>query len=192
MIGLYFIAVILTWLCLSIWVVVRLGRWRGTSNDENKAKRRVVSALVLLAWFGASFWYSGGRNCYSDWKVRQLCAVDGGVKVYETVTLPPERFDNYGNVRIYDKKYANPKDEYYLESDQHYLQKGNPDQTGNPDVLQTIYRIIRRSDGKAMGEAVSYIRRGGGLPGPWHPSSFRCPEQLNFESSILKNQEKNP
>ena len=186
MIGLYFIAVIVTWLCLSLWVVVRLVRWRSASNDENKAKRRVVSALVLLAWFGASFWYSGGRNFYYDWKVRQLCAVDGGVKVYETVILPPERFDKYGNVHISSKTNAKQSDEYCYESADNYFK------VGNPEVFQSNFRIIRRNDGKVMGESVSYIRRSGDLIGPWHPSSFSCPENSDPSRLTFKIQEKKP
>jgi len=171
MIGLYFIAVILTWLCLSIWVVVRLGRWRSASNDENKAKRRVVSALVLLAWFGASFWYSGGRNFYYDWKVRQLCAVDGGVKVYETAPLTPDLIDpKIGRINLKFKGYETPEDKYYLDSEDRILMHGNP------EISRNIIKIIRRNDQKTLGERVLYRRGGGELPGPWPHTGYRCPE----------------
>jgi len=171
MIGLYFIAVILTWLGLSLWVVVRLGRWRSASNDKNKAKRRVVSALVLLAWFGASFWYSGGRNFYYDWKVRQLCAVDGGVKVYETAPLKPEMLDWAGKIDIPEKNKMKTTDEYYGEFKIDYYRKGTP------SVRRNCYRIIRLIDNKIMAESVRYERGGGQLIGPWHPSGSHCPTE---------------
>ncbi len=36
-----------------------------------------------------------------DAEVRRLCAIDGGVKVYETVKLPPDKFDKWGMVNFY-------------------------------------------------------------------------------------------
>ena len=35
-----------------------------------------------------------------DREVKRLCAIDGGIKVYETVKLPAERFDQYGQIFI--------------------------------------------------------------------------------------------
>lgn len=189
MMGLYFIAVIVLWLCLSVWVMVRLARWRVASHDEHKTKRQVVSALVLLAWFGASFWYSGGRNFYYDWKVRQLCAVDGGVKVYETAPLKPEMLDWAGRIHIPDKKNIQPTDEYYYDSEFFYYHKDNP------QVERSLTRIVRRSDGKTLGEYIRYGRGGGDLLGPWHGSSFLCPSPtdggVRFESAIFTKGDKN-
>ena len=36
-----------------------------------------------------------------DEQVKELCAKDGGVKVYETVTLPKEVFTEYGDLKFY-------------------------------------------------------------------------------------------
>jgi hypothetical protein len=49
--------------------------------------------MVALVWLAASFWYGGGAKIYYDAKAYRLCAIDGGVKVYETVKLPPEKFN---------------------------------------------------------------------------------------------------
>lgn len=118
-----------------------------------------------------------------DDEVRRLCAIDGGVKVYETVKLPAEKFDRWGNVRIPSKETATPSDEYIYESETAILQPGNP------QMIRTSYRIIRRSDGKVMGTSIRYGRGGGDIPGPWHPSSFLCPEISrnipSIESSVF-------
>lgn len=77
-----------------------------------------------------------------DEEVRQLCAKDGGIKIYETVKLPSERFDQHGNIKIPSKKDANPSDEYYYESETIFLR------SGNPDLRRSHDKIIRRHDQK--------------------------------------------
>ena len=117
-----------------------------------------------------------------DAEVKRLCAIDGGIKVYETVKLPAERFDKYGNVRIPAKKDARPEDEYYIEWDVQYLKKGNP------SFWRSHHRLIRRRDQKLLGESIMYARSGGDMPGPWHGSSFKCPEPTqgpSLESSVF-------
>lgn len=113
-----------------------------------------------------------------DAEVKRLCAIDGGIRVYETVVLPAERFDKYGNVGIANKKYANPNDEYYYVSEDAYLQKGNP------TLLRSRSWIVRRSDGKILGESIRYGRGGGDLPGPGHGSSFNCPQIVDAEGKL--------
>ncbi len=107
-----------------------------------------------------------------DAQVRELCAKDGGITVYETVKLPAERFDQYGQIRIPSKQDAKPGDEYYYESSTFYLI------SGNPAMWQSRYRVYRKIDNntKLIGESISYARRGGDVPGPWHESSFGCPD----------------
>jgi len=117
-----------------------------------------------------------------DAEVKRLCAVDGGIKVYETVKLPSTLRDKYGGVRIPSKALAKPTDEYYYELDIHYYVKGNP------SMSRSQYKIIRRRDGKVLGESIRYGRGGGDLPGPWHDSSFTCPAigaTPSLESSVF-------
>lgn len=129
---------------------------------------------------------AGCEKARLDEKVRELCANDGGIKVYEMVKLPAEKYnrllDNFGRLRIPRQNEAKATDEYYDECEKHYYRQGNPEMSRNH------CRIIRRSDGKVLGELVIYGRGGGDMPGPWHDSSFLCPEPANiqnFESSIF-------
>lgn len=122
-----------------------------------------------------------------DAEVRRLCAIDGGIKVYETVKLPAERFDRHGAVQIPDKEHAKPGDEYFYDWTVSFIREGNP------SLRRDHFRVIRRSDGKVLGEDVSYARRGGDIKGPWHDSSYRCPAietQHSLEASIFVNMEK--
>jgi hypothetical protein len=128
------------------------------------------------------WWLAVGEKWMLDRQVRELCAKDGGVRVYETMVLPPELIGKHGQIQIPEKAQMKPSDEYYYESSKHYYRKGNP------EMSRKQYRVVRRSDGKVLGELILYGRGGGDFPGPWHGSSFTCPEPSklpNFESSIF-------
>ncbi len=114
---------------------------------------------------------SGPNKSELDAEVKRLCAIDGGMKVYETVVLPASRFDKYGDVLIPIKERAKPSDEFYYDWILVYYRKGNP------EMWRNNFKVYRQSDHKLLGESVSYARRGGDVIGPWHDSSFLCPEK---------------
>ena len=55
--------------------------------------------IILLI---AALLLSGCEKARLDQQVKELCAKDGGIKVYETVKLPADRFDQWGMVKPYD------------------------------------------------------------------------------------------
>lgn len=162
----------LAWLGLLVWVGIPLlvilaapPLWRRSRTVLQKGLVIATSAAVLfspmLVSMGVKGWY--------DQQVRELCAKDGGVKVYETVRLPTERFDKYGQIRIPAKQDAKPGDEYYYESSMRHLR------SGNPVMWQLHFKVYQKFNNKLLGESISYARQGGDAPGPWHESSFGCP-----------------
>lgn len=145
--------------------------------------RVTIFDKAMLCVAGALF-LAGCEKARLDDEVRRLCAIDGGVKVYETVTLQPGNLDRSGNIRIPSAKDAKLSDDYYYESETEFLRKGDP------DLRRDHTKIIRRSDMKILGESTYYARRGGDIPGPWHPSSFGCPpigSTASLEDSIFVN-----
>lgn len=106
-----------------------------------------------------------------DEEVQRLCAKDGGIKVYETVKLSPEKFNEWGQPNFYKPTQGENAlgPEYSYRFDINYYRKGNP------QMSRYHIQVIRRSDGKLLGEAISYGRGGGDLPSPMHDSSFSCP-----------------
>lgn len=114
-----------------------------------------------------------------DEEVRQLCASDGGIKVYEQITMPPEMFDKFGVIAFPDATDSKPLgSRFVLEEDTKYYKDGKP------SLRREHAKIIRSSDGRVLGEFTSYHRVGGDLPGPWHDSSFVCP--LDIGTASLK------
>ena len=92
------------------------------------------------------------------------------MKVYEQVVLPPEKFDEFGVVSVPIKSTAKAWDDFFYEWDITYYKKGNP------EMWRSHFKVVRRLDGKLLGESVIYSRRGGDFPGPWQDSSYSCPE----------------
>lgn len=177
MLGLNYMA----WLGILVWVIVPLLAVLVATLLSRRAKSSLKKVLALALGFAILSMpalVSNGVKAYYDRQVREMCAKDGGVRVFETVQLPRDRFDQLGQIRIPSKQDIKPNDEYYDEwRVQHYRE-------GNPSIRRDHFLIYRRSEAKLLGEAISYARIGGDLPGPWHESSFRCPE--NSGDSVLQ------
>jgi len=140
---------------------------------------KTLTTLLLLLPLAAAC-ASGPNKSELDAEVKRLCAIDGGIKVYETVMLPAGRFDKYGGIRIPLKKDVKPSDDYYQEWIVNHLLDGNP------SMRRDHFLVYRKADGKLLGEAISYGRRGGDMPGPWHDSSFRCPSDAGDQNLVRR------
>ena len=140
--------------------------------------KTLVALLMLLPLMAAC---SKGpiEKAKLDAEIKRLCAIDGGVKVYETVRLPAERFEKYGGLRLPSKRDVTSTDDYYVEWDVRHLLDGNP------SMRRDHFLVYRKVDGKLLGEAISYSRRGGDLPGPWEDSLFRCPPKADDQDLML-------
>ena len=139
-----------------------------------KARATLLIAATLLPLL------AGCEKARLDQQVKELCAKDGGIKVYETVKLPPDRFDQWGMVKPYDPTQGENAlgSDYVFKWNLYYYREGNP------SLHRSHFQVIRRSDGKILGESISYSRGGGDLPGPWQPSAFSCPEGPNNAGDV--------
>jgi hypothetical protein len=122
-----------------------------------------------------------------DAEVKRLCAIDGGIKVYETVKLPASEFNQWGQPKMYQQRVENKTaykhdgtrtamehffgTKYVVRWGITYLR------TGSPSLHQSKVEVIRLADSKLLGESIGYSRGGGDLPGPWQSSSFSCPQE---------------
>lgn len=147
--------------------------------EGNHAHR--AGALALALALAAVL--AGCEKWQLDAQVRELCARDGGMKIYETVALPADQFDRWGMVKFYRPtggEEALGPGYIYREQDS-YLRRGNP------EMWRSYTAVIRRSDGKVLGEIVRYTRRGGDMPGPWADSSFSCPSIETDRPDLLQS-----
>jgi hypothetical protein len=154
-------------------------------------KPSVVIAFVIVLLLGLWWGIPTFRKARADALVSELCAKDGGVKIFETVKLPPDNFGPYGNVIFSGKKnlpplksQLKPSDPYFVTADTHWIE---PDTgLGSLAVWRSHAQLVRNSDGKVLGEAIAYSRRGGDPIGPWHPSSFGCPRDADIVYVVQK------
>lgn len=116
-----------------------------------------------------------------DAEVRRLCTIDGGIRVYEQVKLPPDKFDKWGMVNFYKPTQGENAlgPDYVFKREIYYYR------SGNPEMSRERFRVFRNSDGKLLGETIIYGRGGGDIPGPWHESSFSCPEPFEAGPNVL-------
>lgn len=175
-------------------IVAGVWSWRRTATTF--AKAAVVTACT--AALGGFLWLAVGKIWWADQQVKELCAKDGGVKVYETVLLSTEKYDELKRVNfgLPNKSQLKPTDEYYDDYDtQYYENNGKPKWVENHkdqsiELIRSHFKIYRRLDNKLLGEYISYGRggNGGGLPGPWHGSSFTCPDptKVVFETAVFQ------
>jgi hypothetical protein len=134
-----------------------------------------------------------GASCSKyalDQKMAELCKKDGGVKVYETVTLSAAEYA--GQLKF--STTASREDYYgpeYRFVEEYRVLVGNandPDpEVGRGRLSRWYSAIYRRADGRLLGEAVQYGRTGGdGVTFGSEPSNSQCPlPRVSLSQSIF-------
>lgn len=141
--------------------------------------------VASLAFLGAL----GGCERYAlDQRMQELCAKDGGVKVYETVTLSASKYEELAKHATARNRedYFGP--EYRLVEERRVLVGAENDpEKGRGRLARSYQAIYRRSDGRLLGESVSYGRTGGdGLTFGFNPSSNHCPKpRVSLQKSVF-------
>jgi hypothetical protein len=147
----------------------------------------VVCATITVLFFGLWLGLPFYNQAASDSKVRDLCAKDGGIQIYETIKLPNERFAN--QVPVFPghgllpplKDQLRAGDEFFSTIERTPLIEEG---IFRPSIWRTQMKLLRVSDNKMLGQAVSYSRVGGDPIGPWHQSSFRCPPDADITTVV--------
>lgn len=142
---------------------------QSTTRYRLQALAAIAVVVILVAWLGMPTFNKWRADRFVD----ELCAKDGGIKVYEAVRLPEERFDKFGEIYVPSLKEAKPMDEFYYVSETQWIKKSD-------DVFALVMwrnhdRLFRAAENKLLGEAIGYSRRGGDPISPLHISSYACP-----------------
>ena len=106
----------------------------------------IVVSLILVVGF-----YEG-RKSYWDWKVKELCAKDGGVRIFERIAISKEQANSMPKVNDFlgltPEVLAKPSAPAYLVMRSVVLREGDP------TVIRHENQIVRRSDRRIVGQAV--------------------------------------
>lgn len=144
--------------------------------------KRLALALLALELLTGCTSYTKMKM---DAEVDRLCSIDGGIKIYETVSLPPEKFDKNNHINFYHPSQGENAlgPEYLWKWDNKYLQPGG-DSRATPRMWRSHMQVFRRTDGRLLGEYISYSRYGGDshffneLIGGPPESSYSCPKDF--------------
>lgn len=149
---------------------------RHRKTATTRARQYVLMTLASLLIL------SGCERWSLDRQMEALCKRDGGIKVYETVTLPASEFSDIGQPLARYIPIAK-SDEDYLGPDYRYVRtmdvvvgKNVDIETGKGRITRFHSAVYRRSDGHLLGELISYGRGGGdGFTFGFNPSGNACP-----------------
>lgn len=137
--------------------------------------RRVKIMMVFISFLISLV---GCERYAFDKQMEELCKKDGGVKVYETVTLSPTEYEKLSKYVITAKTQEDifgPEYRYVWDR-QILVGKDADPEKGQGRLTRHHIKIYRRSDNKLLGENISYGRAGGdGFTFGFHPSSKVCP-----------------
>lgn len=127
--------------------------------------RVVITCLIAII---ALFALSGYERVILNYKMEQLCKKDGGITVYERVTLPASEFRDLTGQPLWRYWIAEiPLDgrlgpKYRYVSDRTVLiGKDARDGSGDGQLARLYWAVYRRSDNRLLGEQVEYRRSGG-------------------------------
>ena len=149
--------------------------------------KKILIASTFAMTLAACMGYVPGQQSYWDAQVREMCAKDGGVKVFETVRLNRQQYslllNKFGQLSPPLENKAGENVPIVHRFTSTYLRRNDP------EVRRDELLVIRRSDGKVLGISIFYSRVGGDLVA-LHPSYFSCPEKLVDLFSAVVFQEK--
>ena len=141
---------------------------------------KVITGIVLapIAILVVGIGGCEARKAYYDWQVREMCAKDGGVTVYERFPVNAEFFKERGG----DRGVMSLPDESEQRRDVPVFQRMTSlvVKEGPVKVLRHEAQVVRWSDSKILGRLILYGRSGGDFPFTASaPSYYQCPKENN-------------
>ncbi len=130
------------------------------SDGHKRAAAAALIALLAVANGGCERWRL-------DQQMELLCKKDGGIKVYETVTLPASEFGPGGEPLFRHRVPGMAREdilgpEYrYTTSMDILFGKEATTENGQGQLVRWHHAVYRRSDNHLLGESVDYSRSGG-------------------------------
>lgn len=137
--------------------------------------QKITHVFVLLT---VALMLSGCEQARVDAQMEELCKRDGGIKIYEKISLPKEDFDQGGVPTLFNG--WNQTQSGYM-----FVSKFEEIKSSKPTLSKTTASIIRERDGKALGTYIYYTRIGGLILTLGSDPARNCPSNAR-ESIFLK------
>lgn len=140
----------------------------------------LVTIIIIMIGLAGT----GVNKAYWDYQVKGMCERDGGVEVFEVVSLTKDQYlknaGNSGNIQILSKRISKARHDFYRQIEDTVINGSNP------RVVKSEYITYRKSDEKILGKFVTYSRVGGDFPTGFHRSSFSCADMIGFKTNTIK------
>lgn len=148
-------------------------------------KKSTPVSLVWVLVMGGCAGYVPGQQAYWDAQVREMCAKDGGVKIFENLHISRRDIELLGriggSIAIPSKNAASTNAPAYSEL------KITEIRGGNPRISRSESTVIRRADQAILAKWVVYSRSGGDFPtGLAEGTSFICPDLKSVTSNLQR------
>lgn len=144
----------------------------------------LIGLLVLL------FVLCELNKAYWDYRIREMCKKDGGLHLFESITISHDEFLAWGGQDGVPGVPIPFENENRLDVPIFQRTTQVSIKTHRPHVRKDITEYVRRSDGKILARYEYYARTGGDFPSPAHESSFGCPRDGWISSGLIKFKEK--
>jgi len=147
---------ILIVLAIAIWVALKAAK-----RFERRSARIAVGVLVFLLVFFVPFADEIAGRIYLNY----LCATEAGVKVYQTVELPAEYWDERGKPKLRTFKSSTPGIITLIGTKEPYLEESSFTELYSDllHVEKAGFRLREINSKKIVGEVVYYRYWGGWL-----------------------------
>lgn len=142
----------------------------------------VPVALVLVFILVVGFFE--GRKAYWDYRVTEMCAKDGGVKISEIIDVDKSTYESlknkFGQIDIPSKDDPRSIGSIAVHSyTDVYIRRSDP------EVRRSELAVTKASSGVVVAKSTTYSRVGGDLL-VLHPSYFSCPSApKDFFASVI-------
>jgi len=173
---------LLAWLPVAIWIAVKL-----TKRFKSRATKIAGGVGLFLLFFVLPFGDEIAGRMYFNY----LCATQAGVKVYQTVELPAEYWDEAGRARylkpngdldnaVLGGRFSEP-----AAKNMHSSALG---------IDKYRHQVVDNSTQQTLGEVINFLHWGGWMSRTLnpHPSAVDCKEfhgnefWRNFYSGLFK------
>ena len=125
-----------------------------------------------------------GRKAYWDYRVRELCHQDGGVRILQKLVVTKAETEFLpqvanGRLGVTTEQLADPRAPAFAE------RRVTEIRDWNPSVEKVQWIIMRRSDRQVFATLTFYSRVGGDMPTGILPgSSYRCPDANSLDIDL--------
>ncbi len=155
-------------------------RMRGASTVKLLVLIPVAFVLVPILVVG----FFEGRKAYWDYRVREMCEEDGGVKTKEIIDVDEGTYESlknkFGQIDIPSK--GDPRS---IGSIAVHSYKDVYIRRSDPEVRRSELAVTKGSSGVVVATSTTYSRVGGDLFA-LHPSHFSCPSApKDFFASVI-------